>query len=226
LLCAFVCIILFWNALNATIPVIFHQYINLQEMKNHFIILLLFLLSCNKDSLNPPFEPIAKETMYDSMQPKESYDYFEIREYSCYDSINYGIVYSNGNKISSDTSIIINREESINMGNMCKSYIILARKNSEYYEYTTYNGIKDFIGNIDSKGDALFLVTLNGYYFRYNDQKSGIRCNGSTYQIYAFKLIKTCAPTQTDLFLLEINSLGNIKILMRKVYSKYQYCGV
>jgi hypothetical protein len=191
-------------------------------VKIFYFIFLFLLLSCNKDSVNSQFEPIVKETLYETLKPKESYDYFEIRDYYCFDTIHYNIFYSFGNKLKSDSLIQINYGVKYTNSDICINCNILARKNDDYKVFESYNEILNFLGNIDSNGDALFIAHLNGFYFKFNDGNFGIKQTGTKYQIYAFMLVCMCAPVQVDKFLIEIDSSGKIKILFRTIYSIYE----
>lgn len=69
-------------------------------MKNQLIILVVFtfLIACEKDKgiRYEGFEPIFKESVYNSLSLQENYNYYEIRNNYCVDSTRYVILYSEG----------------------------------------------------------------------------------------------------------------------------------
>jgi hypothetical protein len=191
-------------------------------MKLYNVILLLLLLACKKESVNIPFSPIVEETKFDSLKPAKIFDYYEIRARMGWQTKGYEIVYSFGDRLKSDSLVQIEGGATYENGDITVYYNILARFNNEYEVFETYDKILEFLGKIDSKSDALLVLQLNGYFYKYNDENCGIRNIGSKYQIYALKTVHICTPVQTDIFLIEINSSGNLKILFRTIYSKYE----
>jgi hypothetical protein len=192
-------------------------------MKNilYLIWTVSLFVSCEKNETHEKkFKPIINQSIYDSLNPKSAFDYYEIRDYACYDTTHYEIISSAGNN-PLEGSIIQNGKGVIyTTADFCKFNNIMSILGNEVRFWTTYDEIKEFLGPIDGEDEALFLAHLNGYYFKTDDKNYGIKESNGKYQLHAFKLVSMCSPVQTDSFLLEIDKFGEIKILQQRTYSK------
>jgi len=198
---------------------------NVKIMKNKLIVILVIAIfaACKKDEkINyEGFEPISEKSVFDSLQLQNDYIYYEIRNNYCSDSTKYSIIFSKGTKPYID-SVFSNPNKGVfySNGDLCIYNNILTYNSTGYVFLETYTQIINFLGSIDSKGDALFIAHLNGYYFKYNDKEFGIKEDKDGYLIYACKLVSACTPVQTDKFLIKIDIHGNIEILEQSVLSK------
>lgn len=186
-------------------------------------ILLIAIGGCEKNEFsNKGFVPIIEHSIYDSLKPNLNYDYYEIRDHLCYNPSQYKIIGSKG--INTFSGTIIPNYEGIRYttADLCLFINILTIKDNDYKFWVTYSEIKDFLGTIDTKSEALFIAKLNGYYFKYDDKTFGVKEENGKFQIVACKLVSACAPVQTDKFLIEINNLGKITILKQETVSKYE----
>jgi hypothetical protein len=194
-------------------------------MKSSILIALAFLLlfSCEKDKVNnQKYHPIVIQSIYDSLQPQSNYDYYEIRDYTCYNTKHFNIISSFGNYPFNDTVACNGSGVIYTTSDLCMYHVIMSVKGSTVKFWTSYDQIKEFLGTIDNKHEALFLAHLNGYYFQYDSPDNGIIEIEGKFQLVALKLVSMCAPVEIDKFLLEIDSSGNIKILSQEVISKQQ----
>jgi len=194
-------------------------------MKNKLIIIFMIaiLAACEKDEKinDEGFKPISEESVFDSLQLQNDYTYYEIRDNYCFDSTKYHVIYSKGTKPYIDSVFSNpNRGFFYSNGDLCMFNNILTYNGAGYAFLETYTEIINFLGSIDSKGDALFIAHLNRYYFKYNDKEFGIKEDKDGYLVYACKLVSACLPVQTDKFLLKIDRYGNIEILEQTVLSK------
>ncbi|KJF43239.1 hypothetical protein [Draconibacterium sediminis] len=190
-----------------------------------FIATLTFLIACEKDRdiSYEGFVPIFEESIYDSLQVHADYDYYEIRNNVCFDNNSYDIVYSEGTKPYTD-SVFAPTNEGVyySQGDLCAYNNIFIKNGEESYFLTSYSEIIEFLGEVDCKGDALFIAHLNGYYFEYNDIEFGIKEDGDGFLIYACKLTSACTPLQIDKFLIKIDIEGNIVVLEQSVLTKME----
>lgn len=185
------------------------------------ILIIAICISCEKDNeYISGFKPISENSVCESLKPVTDFDYYEIRNYFCFDTSKYEIIYSKGNKPEFDNVFQKNNGVIYTRADVCMFNNIFTVKSNEHKFWTTYNEIINFLGPIDSESDALFIAHLRGYYFKYDDDNYGIKKNGETYLIYAFQLVSACLPVETDRFLLEINKSGDIHILKREVVSR------
>jgi hypothetical protein len=194
-------------------------------MKAELIALLLIAVfaACEKDEkVNyEEYAPIEEESIYNTLQLQNDVAYFEIRNNYCFDSSRYNIIYSEGIKPYNDSLFATPHKGVLySTGDLCMFNNILVHDGTGYFFLETYSNMLSFLGPIDSKGDALFIAHLNGYNFKYNDKKFGIKEDENGYLIYACKLVSACTPVQTDKFLIKIDVQGNIDILEQSVLSK------
>jgi hypothetical protein len=194
-------------------------------MKNILIIILTIALlaACKKEEKEnyEGFLPISENSMYNSLQVRENYVYYEIRNNYCSDSTKYDIEFSKGIKPYTDSIYsTANKGVFYSNGELCMYNTILTYNGVNYVFVDSYSGMMSFLGTIDCTGDALFIAHLNGYYFKYDDKAFGIKEDKDGFLIYACKLVSACTPVQTDKFLIKIDSLGNITILEQALLSK------
>lgn len=180
----------------------------------------LFFVSCESDDLSRDgFERITEPMLYDSISPAFNHDYFEIREFACWDSLNYRIMYAEGSYPLAD-SVFCSEGVDFTTADYCNFCSILSFNGTEPTFWTNYDDIVFFLAPIDSYGEVLFLAHLKGYTFMMNDEGMGIKKENGKYYLKALKLVLMCDPIQTDQFLLEIDAAGKIKVLDQKVHSK------
>lgn len=185
-----------------------------------FILACLFFVSCEKDEWsNSGFEPITQTMVFDSITPASYHDYFEIREFNCWDSTSYSVKFSEGNYPLVD-SLFCNEGIDYAIGDYCGYCNVLSFNGVVPTFWKTYDDVVYFLAPIDSYGEVLFLAHLKGYTFKMNDEGFGIKKGNGKYYLKALKLVLMCDPIQTDQFFLEIDEAGTIKVLDQRVYSK------
>jgi hypothetical protein len=186
----------------------------------YLALLCLFFASCESyDLSHKGFEPITEGMIYDSITPATNTDFFEIREFACWDSTNYRVKYSQGNYPFTD-SLFCGQGVDFSTADMCVFCNVLSIKGLRPTFWTTYDDIVYFLAPIDSYGDALLLAHLKGYTFKLNDGGLGIKKENGKFYIKALKIVLICDPIQTDQFFLEIDEAGKIKVIDQKLYSK------
>ncbi|HRT79126.1 MAG: hypothetical protein BWZ11_01591 [Bacteroidetes bacterium ADurb.BinA395] len=147
----------------------------------------------------------------------------EIRRNLCTHSRYYEVVFSKGEKFYSD-SLFSSSGKGINNsnGDICLFFNILTYDGTDYRFLENLPEVLSFLGEIDSKGDAVFWAYLNGYYFIFGDPASGIKQTSDGFLIYAYKLVKMCTPVQIDKFWLKIDKTGKIEVLGEKLFSRIE----
>lgn len=195
----------------------------------------LALISCEKEiedtiDLNS-FDEITEEDMYEFLVPAMEFDYFEVRYSGC-GEIEFETIYESGTKCYgfSDTTKCIGQSDSLKSEEdgfhfdclpSCCSYYVVSQINQTNQIYATTSDLKTFLGNIDSKSDALFLAFSHGYSYEYDSKdRAAIKEIENGFQIIAKKRVSDCSPYQVDKFLLEITTNGNINILEQNILYK------
>lgn len=200
------------------------------------IFLVLISSACKDDdskiSVNlDEFEQITQEYPYSSVSTKESIDYWELISSSIPDAL-----FSAGTKCANssnegeciyDFNATISENAGFNIGcppGFCFMYIRYQNKD-HIALVTTRDGVKEFLGEIDTKSDAILLTIANDYHFSTTKKEIGaIKETKDGYEILVTKLVKFCTPIQTDRFLLKVSRNGVVKILKQEVYSTSNGC--
>ncbi len=183
-----------------------------------FVFLCLFLVSCESYDLNHKgFEPITEKMLSDSITPAFHQDYFEVREFSCWDTTNYQIKFSKGSYPLTD-SLFCSQGVNFSSAGWCVFFSVLSFNGSIPTFWTTYDDIVYFLAPIDTYSDALLLARLKGYSFKLNDEGLGIKKENGKFYLKVLKLVRTCDPIETDQFFLEIDEAGSVKVMDHKVY--------
>lgn len=184
------------------------------------LLFVLFLVSCESyDLSHKGFEPVTESMLYDSLTPAANHDYFEIREFICWDSTRYWTRYREGYYPLTD-SLYCSQGVDFSTADICVLSNVLSFDGAVPTFWTTYADIVYFLAPIDSYGEALYLAHLKGYSFKYGDEAFGIKKEKDKFYLKALKMVMMCTPIQTDQFFLEIDAAGKIKVIDQKVYSK------
>ncbi|HEY8936675.1 MAG TPA: hypothetical protein VIM65_15710 [Cyclobacteriaceae bacterium] len=201
-----------------------------------FIFLFLVLISsaCDDNDLFvnlDEFEQITEQYPYTDVSTKEAVDYWELVS-----SLTPEALFSKGTKCanaSNEAECIYNFNATVseNPGfsiscppSECFKYIRYQSKD-EISLVTSVDDLIKFLGEIDTKSDAILLTSAYNYYFYTNKKEAGaIREVKDGYEILTTQLVKFCAPIQTDRFLLKVSRNGEIKILKEEKYSVSNGC--
>jgi hypothetical protein len=196
--------------------------------------IICFFTSCEKEITDliiySDFNSLNDSSLYTTLSPSIDYEYFELRFSMCGDSA-YQIDYSRGEICPAgiDTSVCIQEWEQVNSGNGffqsclpgCCHHYFVSKIDDQIQIYSDTESVISFLQPIDSHSDALMIAFTQGYYFRTGDSTvGGIRELEDKYQLIVLKLIGYCDPIQTNKYLLEINSTGEIKILETDIYDQ------
>ncbi|WP_300441754.1 hypothetical protein [Christiangramia sp.] len=181
--------------------------------------------NCEEDNSDcGEFEAIPESSFYESIIPEEPVDFFEIVTYLdeiiytfsegalCVDAENTEECMSEFNALIAEDGFVIS---CLPAG--CYTFI---REQTDGVNQliTTDEKLLEFLGTIDSKGDALLLAMANDYYWNRNDVENGaIRdiCNG--YELIVSKIVSFCAPLQIERFRLKITPSAEIIILDQEI---------
>ena len=167
------------------------------------------------------FEAIPESSFYETINPSVPVDYFELITY-----LDDEIIFSfSKGELCADAAdkvtCVDNFENLIAEEGFLVSclpagcYTFIREQTDEINDLvTTDEELLDFLGPIDSKGDALLLAFANNYYWVNNSvETSAIKEGCSGYELKVDKIVSYCLPLQIDRFLLRITLSGEIIIL-------------
>lgn len=194
------------------------------------LLMMIFLISCDKDDpgidvdLNK-FEQITENYPFDELVPASEDLYWELI-FSTYDDEQ--VVATGGDKCGDageedcvdGFDALVSKDEGFGFGSasMTYFYYLKYQTESENVLVTTYNGLLNFLGEIDSEGDALLLAVANGYSFNTSNKQGGaIRQTKNGYEVLATRLVSACSPVQTNRYHLKITTEGEVIILDEEV---------
>jgi hypothetical protein len=202
-----------------------------------FVFLVLISSACKDDdskiSVNlDEFEQITEEYPYTNVSTKQAIDYWElVSSLSSEEAL-----FSAGTKCvnsSSEAACIYNFNAAISentgfstgcLPSYCFKYIRYQSKD-EISLVTNADDLIKFLGEIDTKSDAILLTSAYNYYFYTTKKEAGaIKEVKDGYEILTTQLVKFCSPIQTNRFLLKVSRNGKIKILKEEIYSSSNGC--
>lgn len=194
---------------------------NVDSMTNEYIHVFI---NCDPPIECGAFEAIPESSFYSELKPENPVDYFEIVNYL--DEILYS--FSQGNLCTDAVDVLSCTNEFNNL--IAEDGFYISCRPEACYTFirhqtagvnelvTTDEELREFLGTIDSKGDALLYALSNDYYWSTNDIENGAikeACTG--YELIVNKIISYCAPLQINRFHLKISPSGEIDILEEEV---------
>ena len=201
--------------------------------------IIWIVTACEKDIPDvidySDFASLNDSSLYTTLTPSGDCDYFELRWAWC-GSAEYQIEYSHGLRCSpgTDTALCAREWDSVysEIGFFqtclpaCCHYYFVSRTNDQIQVYNDTESVISFLRPIDTPADALMIAFTQGYSYRTADSTlGGIRELRDSYQLIVLKLVGICDPIQTNKYLLEIDSGGDIEIIESDVYeSIYGAC--
>lgn len=209
--------------------------------------LLLLLTACNKDTGFLPkldsnrlnvedFTKVENSSILLSLKPTAAYDYVELRMSSGQGPMGnemYMVRAYTGNKMDLGGTCLetldnLPAQESgfaEDCTPICFFHYLVSVKNNEVNIYNTIDGLKNYLGDIDSESDAALLVLASGYEFDFNDKAvAGVKKVAGGYEVLCKKRIKSCSPIQYDQFWIKVSTNGTITIKKEILYSTMDAC--
>lgn len=200
-------------------------------MKKSILCVIIFLcfFACSKDDNIDlsGFEPIASNVPYSDLNASENLNYFELVR-GPEELIN--VSFQEGTLCPDDPDyegclsafLSILPENGFRSGCHPAScfYFIRYQENSENHLVDTDEKLLDFLGDIDTKSEALLWVFAHEYYFEANNVNAGgIKQVSDGFELIMLKTVSYCTPVQSNRFHLNINKNGEITIVKEEVYS-------
>jgi len=100
----------------------------------------------------------------------------------------------------------------------CFMYIVSNHGDSNIIS-DTLDGLKELLGTIDSKEEAIILATGYDFYGDGEDKEAGaIREIDGEYEMIVLKSVDSCGPIQTNRYLIRIKPSGTLNILREQLY--------
>ena len=101
----------------------------------------------------------------------------------------------------------------------CYVYIVLNHGDSNIIS-DTLESLKELLGTIDSKEEAMLLATGYDFYGDGEDKEAGaIRESDGEYEMIVLNLVDRCPP-QTNRYLIRIKPSGRLNILREQMYRR------
>lgn len=102
---------------------------------------------------------------------------------------------------------------------ICESfYYIRFQENSENTLVVTKEELKQFLGAIDSREDAILWAKVAGYDFQINEvANGGTKKINDGYELLMTRVVQFCIPVQTNRYHLKMKSDGSISILGEEI---------
>ena len=99
----------------------------------------------------------------------------------------------------------------------CFSFIKYLQEGDSFL-VTSKEDLLNFLGEIDSPGEALLVARANAYYWAVNDKNSGaIKETQDGFELIVMQTVSYCLPFQTNRFHLKVDRKGNITIVSEEI---------
>ncbi|RKS53772.1 hypothetical protein BC962_2028 [Gillisia mitskevichiae] len=198
--------------------------INVLFNDNNTMEYIHIFINCDTPSDCGEFVAIPESSFYNEIIPKDPVDYFEIVNYLdeilfsfsqgelCADAVDMVACINEFNNLIAEEGFYIS---CLPAG--CYTFI-RHQTDGVNQLVSTDEELLDFLGSIDSKGDALLLALSNDYYWSTNNMENGAikeACTG--YELIVNKIVSYCTPLQIDRFHLSITPSAEIIILDQEV---------
>jgi len=197
------------------------------------ILLCVVIVSCDdvdkkgiQVDLNS-FEAIQDEYPYESVIAANDPEYWELN-YSLI--VGAEVVFSSGTQCADveDSDQCVSDFEAVSsitgFGDGCPPsycyYFIKSQKDGNTSVVTNSAAVRLFLGEIDSKADAILLAISEGYVFSTTEKAIGaVKETATGYQLLMIKRVSDCVPVQVNRFLLSVRHDGTIEIRDEEIYS-------
>ncbi len=176
------------------------------------------------------FEQITERFPFDNLQPAEGSEYWELNHHmddktETIASMGTLCAGSENPDECADAFQLITSGYGFGEGCLpgtCFFYVKLQQA-GEILLLKNKSEVRNFLGEINSKSDAILLAVAEGYGFSTEKKEAGaIREKGSSaYQLLVTKLVKSCSPIQTNRYLLEISRDGTL--IIKQEEERYAY---
>lgn len=207
------------------------------------LLLLIVLSACKKDNVIEPeilnteeFTKVENSSILLSLKPTAVYDYVELRMSSGQGPMGneiYLVRASAGNKMELagacldllDNLPVQESGFAEDCTPLCFFHYLVAVKNGNASIVSQLNTLKEYLGDIDSEGDAAITALAYGYEFDYNNKAAaGVKKTTDGYEIICKKRVRNCSPIQYNQFWLHISKKGIITIKKEVIYSTLDAC--
>ena len=97
-------------------------------------------------------------------------------------------------------------------------YYIKYQTQEESYVATSKEDVLNFLGEIDTPGEALLVARANDYYWSVNNKNNGaIKEVQDGFELIVMQTVSYCLPFQTNRFHLKVDRQGNITIVSEEI---------
>ena len=99
-------------------------------------------------------------------------------------------------------------------------YYIKAQSDSENFIVDNREELLQFLGDIDTRSEALLIAFTNGYYFPVDNLETGaFKEVNDGFELIGLSVVSDCVPLQTNRYRLKVKKNGELIILQEEVFS-------
>lgn len=194
-----------------------------------FLVMMLIVLACDDDGIDVnlgSFTAITDPLPYQDLSPDSDPTYWELNHRRNHE---VNVLVSSGTKCegagdpeqcAADFELAAMPDGGFAGGCLPSHcyYFIRYQKNDETFVVAFRSELKEFLGTIDSKADAIILAVSEGYRFDITRKQAGaVKETSSGYELLMLKTKSMCSPVQINRVHLKINHNGSIHTVGEEV---------
>ncbi len=204
----------------------------MNHMRYFIVLIPLIFAGCSEDGVDS-FDAITESFPFSDLSPAMEVDYWEL-VYT--DEWGDNLTLFEQGALCANASDIAACEQAFDtlrsntgfavgcLPSYCARYIRYQRSD-DIGLVTTAEDVLTFVGEINTRSDALLLAYAYGYGFdTENIEIGGIKETANGYEVLSSALVSICDPVQIDKFHLSISRSGIIEIISQEVYAINNGC--
>jgi len=175
--------------------------------------------------------PALEMLDYSNVEPARSYDVWELRE--SFEGVTQEVIGAGGTtgRGGLDPAVLAEFESigaTFGFGNYCLpgscSRFIVSVRGDLIEVWRNAAEVRSFLGPIDTREDAILLALAHGYTWGDVKETAAIREVGTTYELVVVRMVKFCAPVETDRYLLQVRADGRLTELKSEIWAQSDAC--
>jgi hypothetical protein len=101
---------------------------------------------------------------------------------------------------------------------------IAAVQNGSVVTFNTVDGLKSFLGVVNTEAEAVLLLRASGFWWDPAGEDTGMKTTGTGWEFVVLETVRFCQPVQTDRVRLRITADGALREIDREVFEKSNAC--
>jgi hypothetical protein len=203
-------------------------------MRRSIALPLLLILSCSNGLVDPElYEPLPDydDLDFSLVEPSSPFLLWEIRE--GVEGGPHRVVASGG--ISSRDAVAAEvlaqfdaatATTGFDVGCLpgyCYKYVVTLQ-GSTVRTWNTVPQLVEFMGTINNEVEAAIVASAGGYYWGRTGDTGGIRDVFDGYELVVLRIVRFCAPVQTNRYVVVVSAAGVLRELRGEVWSRSSAC--